>query len=599
MNRGIDTSDLEIQNKRVWKKPIKTKNTDNSNVEVQNKGVWKNFFKMCAKAKLPYIGIAIYIAFSMGQTVILLRIPQVNGNFFAGDSSVSSVFQVIFLSILSELTAQSVLFVDAIVRAKMDRNFRNVIWGKILNLKSQYFDKVPASTLISRITVDAESLNGFVIDVVVGEFLQIFRVGATITVMSMINSKVAILMLVFVPITILISFIFGRLNLKLGNILKHSTANLTDYLSELIASLPVVKAFNKQEYEAERGDAVINDYYKRNRNVTLLDTLKEIVGIFVSLGLDICLILIGISLLNEKAITVAGWYAFYSYAGSLVSFFTSKGNVWVRIKTAQGDLNRVSMILTEPEEGVEPYIKDAVASGDIVFDKVTFGYEDKSVLNKISFTIPKNKITAIVGYSGTGKSTILKLIERIYNPSEGRILLNGNELKDYNIKEWRNKIAYVTQDTPMISGTIRDNILYGIRREVTDEEIMKATKLAYVDNFINSCAEGLDYNVGQFGGRLSGGQRQKISVVRAILRNTDFLILDEPTASLDIISAKEVAKAIENLKNGKTIIVVAHNPRMITNSDHIVVLDEESLVVEGTNDELMVSNKFYRQLMEA
>lgn len=599
MIKSTNTSNLEIPKKGAMKKSIKVRSADKSSAEVQNKGIWKRFFNVCIKAKLPYFGIILYIAFSMGSTVVLLKIPKTQGNFFAGDASVNSVFMVIFLDLLSNLVSIIVLFTCNVVRAKMDRNFRNVLWEKILHIKPQYFDKVSASTLISRITSDAESLNEFVIDVVVGEFLSLFTIGATIAAMTTINSKAAIIMLVFVPITILIAFVMGRLNLKFNNLLKYSMANLTDYLSELVSSLPVVKAFNKQEYEEKRGEAVINGYYKANRNVMLLDILSQIIDAVVGLGPDVCLILIGISLLNKKAITVAGWYAFYSYTGSLVSFFTSKGNVWVQIKSIQGRLNRVSSILTEPEEGVEPYIQEAVNSGDIVFDKVSFGYDDKSVLKKVSFTIPKNKETAIVGYSGTGKSTILKLLERMYNPSEGRILLNGNELKDYNIKEWRNRIAYVTQNTPMISGTIRENILYGIQREVTDEEIMKAAKLAYVDKFIDSCPEGLGYNVGQFGTKLSGGQRQKISVARAILRNADYIILDEPTASLDIISANEVAKAVENLKIGKTIIVVAHNARMITDADHIVVLDEDSSVVEGTNDELMGSNEFYRQLMEA
>jgi ATP-binding cassette subfamily B protein AbcA/BmrA len=535
----------------------------------------------------------------MGQTVVLLKIPQANGNFFAGDASASAVFTVIFLELLSNVVFQCTLLVNGVVRARMDRNFRNVLWKKILHLKSQYFDRVPASTLISRITIDTESLNEFVIDVVIGEFLSLFTLGATITAMSSINWKAALLMMAFVPVSILFSFIMGRFNMKFGNLLKGSMANLTEYLSELIASLPIVKAFNKQNYEDERGRKVINNYYISNKRLIILDLVRQILSTVIGLGPDICLIVIGINLLNKNAITVAGWYAFYMYTGSITSFFSQKGSVWESIKSVQGRLLRVSLILSEPEEGVEPYIKEAVDSGDIVFDKVSFGYEDKKVINKISFTIPKNKITAIVGYSGTGKSTILKLLERLYNPSDGRILLNGVELKDYSIKEWRNKIAYVTQNTPMISGTIRENILYGIHREVKDEEIMEAAKLAYVDKFINSCPEGLDYQVGQFGDKLSGGQRQKLSIARAILRNADYLILDEPTASLDMVSANEVSQAIENLKNSKTIIMVAHSARAIMDVDHIVVLDEDSSVVEGTDEELKRTNEFYRQLMEA
>ena len=191
----------------------------------------------------------------------------------------------------------------------------------------------------------------------------------------------------------------------------------------------------------------------------------------------------------------------------------------------------------------------------------------------------------------------MKLVERIYDPDAGRILLCGSELKDYNLKAWRSKIAYVTQSAPMISGTIRENILYGITREVSDEEIMAAAKLVYVDEFINSCPDGLEHQVGQFGSKLSGGQKQKISIARAILMGSEYLILDEPTASLDIISAEEVAKAIENLRGKATIIMIAHQERVIRSADHIIVMDKDHSAVEGTHEELL-GNDFYAKLVQ-
>ena len=314
---------------------------------------------------------------------------------------------------------------------------------------------------------------------------------------------------------------------------------------------------------------------------------------------EIVLILLGIRMLQNSTLTPAGWYTFYLYAGTLLSFVSGLGGLFEQTKSIQGQLNKVSDVLFEEEEGLESYVKEAVESGDIVFDNVSFSYDDTQALNGVSFTIPEKKTTALVGYSGAGKSTVLKLLERVYEPDEGRILLHGSELKDYDLKAWRGKIAFVTQSAPMISGTIRENILYGIRREVSDAEIMEAAKLVYADQFIESSPEGLDRQVGQFGSKLSGGQRQKISIARAILTQAEYLILDEPTASLDIISAEEVAQAIENLRGNATIVMIAHQPRVIRSADHIIVMDKEHAAVEGTDSDLRLTNEFYVQLMQS
>lgn len=570
---------------------------DTTRAKIESRGIWKRFFHTCRVAKIPYLLLAVYILLNVGESLLLVRIPQINANFFAGDASVQSISMFIGAELLSTVVVQIVLYVNHLFRAKTNRNLRNVLWGKILRLKPKYYDRVSANTLLSRITVDTDSLNAFILDVVLQIVFQIYMLFLTIREMSGISLKASFLLLAFVPLSLLLSFIMGRLNLKFQNAMKFKLSDLTGYLSELLSSLPVVKAFNRQSYESRRGKKVIDEYYTAQRNTIFLDIGQQIVGAAFGVLPEIVVILLGVRMLRDSTLTPAGWYTFYLYSGTLLSFVSGLGGLFEQTKSIQGQLNKVSDVLFEEEEGLECYVKEAVASGDIVFDKVSFSYGSTQALKDISFTIPEKQTTALVGYSGAGKSTVLKLLERVYDPDEGRILLRGSELKDYDLRAWREKIAFVNQSAPMISGTIRENILYGVKREVSDAQIMEAAKLVYADQFIESCPNGLDQQVGQFGSKLSGGQRQKISIARAILSQAEYLILDEPTASLDILSADEVAQAIENLRGKTTIIMIAHQSRVIRAADHIIVMEKDHSAVEGVDGDLRLTNEFYAELV--
>lgn len=570
---------------------------DIGSAKIVHKNVWHRFFHTVKVANIPYITFIIFIIISIATNTFLIYIPQVNADFFNGDASAKSVTAFLGCEFASTFAVQIMLYSNQVFRAKSNRNLRNVLWGKILKVKPRFYDKVSANTLLSRITIDTESLNAFLLDIIWELIMSIYMLILTIREMSKISLKASFVLLVFVPVAILISFVMGRLNIKFENATKFRMSNLTEYLSELIASLPVVKSFNRQEFESKRGDNVVNEYYVAQRNLIGLDVLKQVVGIVFSVLPEIVIIFMGVKLLTEKSIDAAGWYIFYLYAGSLLSFVVELGGYWEKTKSIQGQLATVTQILLEEEEGLEHYVNEAVESGDISFDNVSFAYDENPVLDKVSFTIPKNKTTAFVGYSGSGKSTILKFIERIYEPTQGRIFLAGKELKDYDLKAWRDRIAVVSQESPMISGSIRENILYGIKRDVSDEEIMACAKLAFVDEFIFECPDGLNYNVGQFGSKLSGGQRQKISIARAILSNPEYLILDEPTASLDIFSANEIIQTIQNLHGKMTIVIVAHQANIISGADNIVVVNSNHTAVEGTHKVLMATNEFYQRLI--
>ena len=571
---------------------------DREGAVVKQKGVWKRFFHTCKVARLPYVFLAVYIVLLIAEGWIMIRIPQVNGNFFAGDVSVKSVLTFIGFEILNMFMSQGILYTNHAIRYKTNRNLRNVLWGKILKLKPSYFDRVTASTLISRITVDADALNSFVLDVVIDGVTQIYYLAITIAAMSAVSIKAGLLLLAFVPVTLLMSFIVGRLNLKFQNANKYKLANLTEYLSELVAGLPLLKAFNMQAYEKKRGERVVNEYYKANKKLVFLDTGSAMVGSLVGILPELVILIMGIKMLQNSELDAAGWYAFYMYAGTFLGFFTTLGSIWTRSKSIQGELNKISDVLYEEEEGVERYAKQIVADGDIQFDGVSFGYEEEPILKDLDLTIPGGKVTALIGRSGCGKTTITKLLERIYEPDEGRILCGGQVVGESDVHTWRQGIAYVLQDTPLLSGSIRDNLLYGIHREVRDSEIWDAIRQANLDKFISECPEGLDRQVGLFGSELSGGQRQKIAIAGAILSGAKLLILDEPTASLDIAATGEIIRTILSLKGERTIVLVTHDREAVKAADHIVVAEGTHRFIEGDQKTLGGMSEFYRILME-
>ena len=236
--------------------------------------------------------------------------------------------------------------------------------------------------------------------------------------------------------------------------------------------------------------------------------------------------------------------------------------------------------------------------GDLKFENVTFRYDTDTVLKNVSFTLPAGKTTALVGPSGAGKSTIFGLLERFYDPESGRVTLGGVDAKEFHKSSWRQAIGYVPQSSPLFSGTIRSNMTYGLDRTFTDEELARAAKDANIYEFILSCDNVFDTDVGERGCKLSGGQRQRIAIARALLKDPQILLMDEATSSLDPEARSEVEKAMERLKEGRTTVIVAHEIRSIEDADQIVVLSGGEVNGIGSAGQLASNNALYRRLKD-
>jgi subfamily B ATP-binding cassette protein MsbA len=324
--------------------------------------------------------------------------------------------------------------------------------------------------------------------------------------------------------------------------------------------------------------------------------LSPVVTIVVSLCIGLVLWR-GTDLIFAKTMTVGALTVFIWYMNKFFSPVQDLAKMTSTIAQATVALERIQAILdTKPlilySKGKEP----GKLNGDIIFDQVFFSYNPKSpVLSNINIKIKCGQRIGIVGPTGGGKSTIVSLIARFYDPTGGRVLIDGTDITDFRLDSLRGQIGFVLQDTALFYGSVRENIAYG-RPSATEEEIINAAKLSNAHDFIMDMPFGYDTIVGERGITLSGGQRQRIGIARAVVRNSPILILDEPTAALDTESEKEVMEALENLMQGRTVIIIAHRLSTIRDADKIIVLNKGMIMEEGTHDELMATGKMYSDL---
>jgi subfamily B ATP-binding cassette protein MsbA len=368
-------------------------------------------------------------------------------------------------------------------------------------------------------------------------------------------------------------------------------------LQQGLESIRAVNAFGRHDLEEDKLKQVSQetmDAALKARRVK--SALSPVVTIVVSLCIGLVLWrgtdLIFAKTMTVGALTVFIWYMnrFFSPVQDLAKMTSTIAQATVALERIQSILDTKPLILYS--KGKEP----GKLNGDIVFDQVFFSYNPKSpVLNNINIKIKCGQRIGIVGPTGGGKSTIVSLIARFYDPTGGRVLIDGTDITDFRLDSLRGQIGFVLQDTALFYGSVRENIAYG-RPNATEEEIISAAKLSNAHDFIMEMPFGYDTIVGERGITLSGGQRQRIGIARAVVRNSPILILDEPTAALDTESEKVVMEALENLMQGRTVIIIAHRLSTIRDADKIIVLNKGMIMEEGTHDELIARGKMYSDL---
>ncbi|MGB7949103.1 MAG: ABC transporter ATP-binding protein, partial [Candidatus Binatia bacterium] len=477
-------------------------------------------------------------------------------------------------------------------------DLRMRVYDHLQHLSLGYYDSHQTGALLSTITDDIKTIQGFASSATLGILVDILTIFGMLSVMLWLEFDFALIAVALTPFLLLFVARLNRAVKRATHEVRHHQSDIVAVVQQGLQSIRVVQAFGRQELEESR----LYDVSRATTDAALAARrVKSLLSPAVTLVVALCMGFVlwrGTALVLADVMTVGALTVFLAYLSKffkpvqdLAKMSNTLAQTAVAMERVQAILNTVA-IVPERSDAREP----ESLKGAIEFDHVVFGYDPTiPVLRDVNFSIAPGQLVGIVGATGGGKSTVVGLIPRFYDPGAGRVLIDGVDLRDYKLQGLRSKIGFVLQDTVLFRGTVRDNIAYG-RPEAGEDEIVAAAKLANADEFIVRMPKGYDSLVGERGLTLSGGQRQRIGIARAIIRNAPILILDEPTAALDTESEKLVIDALERLMKGRTVITIAHRLSTIRDSHKILVLKDGVVFEEGTHEELVARGGFYAEL---
>ena len=502
------------------------------------------------------------------------------------------------LVVIQGLCSMGHSYLTASVSQRIVADFRRHLFAHLQTLSVGFFARRRTGELLSRLMNDVTVIQSVVTETPIDAAKQLVTFVGGIAFLLAMNWRLCLLILVLLPLLVFVAKFFGRRLKSLSTSIQDQTAALSTLIEEVIAGIRVVKSFVQTTREEARFSAQIE------QSLSLTMRRAGIMAVFIPV----------ISLLTFSAAAAVLWYggrqvidgavspgelfAFVLFAGILIGPFSSAARVFAQIREAQGATARVFEILDTQSEIRE--LPNAIAlppvSGHIAAEHVSFAYDARQpVLTDVSFEVTPGELVAIVGPTGAGKTTVMNLLHRFYDPTEGCITVDGIDLRQVTLESWYRQLALVPQETILFGGTILDNIRYG-NRDATEEAVKEASRAAYAHDFIMGFPDQYQTLVGEKGINLSGGQRQRIAIARAVLKNPRILLLDEATSSLDTESERLVQEALERLMKGRTTVVIAHRLTTIQGADRILVLDKGRVVESGTHGELMARQGLYHYL---
>jgi ATP-binding cassette subfamily B protein/subfamily B ATP-binding cassette protein MsbA len=479
---------------------------------------------------------------------------------------------------------------------------RKHIYEHLQRLSLRFYEDKQTGQLMSRVVNDSDLFEKLIAHALPEIMVNVLTLVGVSAVLFLLNWQLALLSILPIPLVIMSLRLYAKYVRPAFRERQTELGNLNALLNDNLSGIREIKAFNREAAETHRIAASI-DRYRRSllAALRLMATFQPFVEFTSSLGV-IVIIYFGGRLVLQQALPVADLVAFFLYLELLYQPVHHLSDAWEQIQESLAGADRVADLLTEqPEVATHAGAVDLPgrAEGALAFRDVSFSYtRDMPVLEGITLTIPAHSVVALVGPSGVGKSTLASLIPRFYDVTAGSIQLDGHDLRDLSLSSLRRQISMVLQDVFLFHGTVRENILFG-RPDATEAEVVKAAELANAHEFVHALPAGYDTIIGERGVKLSGGQKQRIAIARALLKDAPILILDEATSSVDTATEVIIQEALERLMVGRTTIIIAHRLSTIRSADTIVVLQGNSIVEQGTHEQLVARGGVYKRLLDA
>ncbi|WP_400079678.1 ABC transporter ATP-binding protein [Winogradskyella sp. R77965] len=527
-----------------------------------------------------------------------------NVNEFAQDDPSKALILVISLVILlfflKNIFNYLAMYFITFLRNGVLKDLRNAIFDKITQLPIAFFSEKRKGDTMARISNDVQEIQGSflsILELIVREPLTIIF---TIVMMLLISAKLTLFVFIFIPISGFIISRIGKSLKKKSDRVQKEQGQFLSIIEETLGGLKVIKGFNGEKSFLNKFKASTYRFYNFSNKLLNRQNFASPTSEF--LGITVIAILLwygGRMVLIDGTLDGSSFIAYMGLAYNILTPAKAISKASYSVKKGNAAAERVLEILNTSstlEDKPDAIVKEDFTS-EIELNNISFKYEDDLVLKNFSIKVPKGKSVALVGQSGSGKSTIANLVTRFYDVTKGNISIDGTNIKNLTKHSLRGLMGLVTQDSILFNDTVRNNILLG-KENATDEDIVEALKIANAWEFVKDLPNGIDTNIGDSGGKLSGGQKQRLSIARAVLKNPPIMILDEATSALDTESERLVQDALENMMKNRTSIIIAHRLSTIQNANLIVVMQKGEIAKQGTHSELIAKNGVYKKLVE-
>ena len=577
------------------------------------KGTMKKLIEYLSPYKLA---ILLVVVFAIGSSVFNIAGPKILGNatteIFNGlvnkvsnsgsgidfDSILKTLTLLATLYVISSIFSFIQTFITSDISQKVSYNLRKSISEKINRLPLNYYDKQTNGEVLSRVTNDVDAISQNLNQILSQMITAVTTLIGVLVMMLSISVTMTLVSLVVIPLSLIMMMFVVKKSQKHFRAQQEFLGHTNGHIEEIYGGHNIMKAFNGEEKAIEEFDKLNNSLYKSAWKSQFLSGMMMPIMVFIgNLGYVIVAIMGGFLTIKNK-IEVGDILAFIQYVKSFMQPISQTAQIANVMQQTAAAAERVFEFLEEEEivEDVENSIPTENIEGSVQFENVRFGYnEDKIIINDFSVNIKPGQKVAIVGPTGAGKTTIVKLLMRFYELNGGKILIDGHDYKDFTRNELRKMFGMVLQDTWLFNGSIMENIRYG-RLDASDEEVVKAAKLAHADHFIKTLADGYNMEINEEADNISQGQKQLLTIARAILSDPKILILDEATSSVDTRTEVLIQQAMENLMEGRTSFIIAHRLSTIKNADVILVMKDGDIIEQGNHEELLKLNGFYSEL---